>query len=261
VSIRTPHRVCLFCGRTLRLSNEHIIPQWLMDHLGIRDTTISPTVTETASARIVNLRRHPVRAFVAGTVCGTCNNGWMSRLEADVKPILIPLIDDPRRMEALGLHERTTIARWTVKTAAVLNRASAFGSSGNEMSRPVPNGYLTDVMNGRLPSGVAVLGCGYPSSKLLDWLQFGTWMAPSNSIPCGKRTGIGVIKLPWRFGIWCCWLFTIPQMNTVMVSSKKGITFRCGPEIGMSYQSLDSSMIRQHTPVRQFLRDCFGTYF
>jgi hypothetical protein len=118
-----------------------------------------------------------------GTVCTICNNGWMSRLEAEVKPILIPLIDDPRRMEALGLHQRTTIARWAVKTVAVLNRASAFGSSGNEMSRPVPNDHLTDVMNGRLPSGVAVLGCGYPSSKLLDWLQLGTWMAPSNRIP------------------------------------------------------------------------------
>jgi hypothetical protein len=65
MSIRTPQRVCLFCGRTLRLSNEHIVPQWLMDHLCIRDATITPTVTETASARIVNLRRHPVRAFVA----------------------------------------------------------------------------------------------------------------------------------------------------------------------------------------------------
>jgi hypothetical protein len=37
-------------------------------------------------------------------------------------------------------------------------------------------------MNGRFPSGVAVIGCGYPSSKPLDWMQFGTWISPSNSL-------------------------------------------------------------------------------
>ncbi|MER3424998.1 MAG: hypothetical protein C4293_18980 [Nitrospiraceae bacterium] len=27
-----------------------------------------------------------------GNVCATCNNGWMSRLEDDLKPILTPMI-------------------------------------------------------------------------------------------------------------------------------------------------------------------------
>ena len=182
---------CVFCGCTLRSkkarsggkSNEHIIPNWLMDHLGVRDMTITPTVTEVASGRIVDFRQHAVSAFVAGTVCGLCNNGWMSRLEGDAKPVLIPLIEDPHRLEELDLVQRTLIARWTLKTAAMLNRASAYSAPGNPMSRPVPDNHLREIMHGRFPSGVAVVGCGYPSSKTLDWMQFGTWITPSNSTP------------------------------------------------------------------------------
>jgi hypothetical protein len=154
-----------------------------MEHLGVPDMTITPTVTEVASGRIVDLRKHAVSAFVAGTVCGACNNGWMSRLEGDAKPVLKPLIEDPHRLENLNLNQRALIARWTLKTAAMLNRASAYSAPGISMSRPVPDDHLKEIMDGRCPSGVAVVGCGYPSSKPLDWMQFGTWITPSNSIP------------------------------------------------------------------------------
>jgi hypothetical protein len=180
---------CLFCGCSFRSkkatgkTNEHIIPNWLMDYLGVRAMTITPTVTEVASGRIVDFRNHPVSSFVAGTVCGACNNGWMSRLEGDTKPVLIPLIEDPRRLENLDLNHRLLVARWSLKTAAMLNRASAYSAPGNSMSRPVPDDHLREIMNGRCPSGVAVVGCGYSSFKPLDWMQFGTWISPSNSIP------------------------------------------------------------------------------
>jgi hypothetical protein len=181
---------CLFCGCTLYSkktktggkSNEHIIPKWLMEYLGVPNMTITPTVTEVASGRIVDLRKHAVSAFVAGTVCGTCNNGWMSRLEGDTKPVLIPLIEDPRRLENLDQKRRALIARWALKTAAMLNRASAYSAPGNSMSRPVPDDHLRKIMNGGCPSGVVVVGCGYASSKPLDWLQFGTWITPANSV-------------------------------------------------------------------------------
>ena len=195
MSIRSRQRECLFCGETLRSnrhktggkSDEHIIPQWLTDHLGIREMTITPTVMETTSRRIVDKREHAVSSFVAGTVCRTCNTGWMGKLEEAAKPVLIPLIADPHRLVSLKERDRATVSRWTLKTAAMLNRASAYSDTRNAMSRPVPGDHLREVMNGRLPSGVAVLGCGYPSSKPLDWLQFGTWMAPSNSIPLLKE--------------------------------------------------------------------------
>ncbi len=182
---------CLFCGCTLRSkktkavgkSNEHIIPGWLMDYLGVREMAVTPTLTEVASGRIVDIRKHAVSAFVAGTVCGTCNNGWMSDLEGDVKPVLIPLIEDPRRLETLNGKQRVLVARWALKTAAMLNRASSYGTPGRPLSRPVPEDHLREIVHGRFPSGVLVVGCGYAPSKPLDWVQFGTWISPSNSIP------------------------------------------------------------------------------
>ncbi|MGO4879330.1 MAG: hypothetical protein ACLP59_00740 [Bryobacteraceae bacterium] len=48
-------KLCLFCGRSLRSkkaggkSNEYIIPNWLIDYLGIRGMTVTPAVTEVAS--------------------------------------------------------------------------------------------------------------------------------------------------------------------------------------------------------------------
>jgi len=128
------------------------------------------------------VREHAVSAFVAGTVCGVCDNGWMSHLERQAKPVLISLIEDPRRLEQLDIEQRALIAQWTLKTAAMLNRASAYSAPDYPKSRPVPDNHLREIMNGRLPSGVAIVGSGYPSSKPLDWIQFGTWITPSNSI-------------------------------------------------------------------------------
>jgi hypothetical protein len=107
----------------------------------------------------------------------------MSHLEGEAKQVLIPLIEDPHRLWQLDPEQRTLIARWTLKTAAMLNRASAYSDPSNLMSRPVPDDHLGEIMHGRFPSGVAVVGCGYPSSEPLDWMQFGTWITPSNSVP------------------------------------------------------------------------------
>jgi hypothetical protein len=182
---------CLFCGTPLRpkkskkdgKSDEHIIPEWLIDHLGIRKMVITPMRTESASGRILDARQHVLPAFVAGMVCGTCNRGWMSDLEQQSKPILVSLIADPNRLSSLSTDERNTIARWTLKTAAVLNRSSTYGSAADKLARPVPDSHLREVMNGWVPNDVVVVAGGYASSKPFDWLQYATWATPSNSIP------------------------------------------------------------------------------
>lgn len=133
-------KTCLFCGTTLRSkksktggkSDEHIVPGWLMDHLGIRNTIITPMLTESAARRVMHVRQHVVSAFKAGTVCTGCNNGWMSRL-------------------SLTEREQFIVARWTLKTAAVLNRSSTYGNAGDGIARRIPDSHLIDVMEGRIP--------------------------------------------------------------------------------------------------------------
>jgi len=56
--------------------------------------------------------------LVLRCVCQPCNNGWMSRLEAQAKPYLQPLLMGQPR--SLNIVAQATIALWSLKTAMVL---------------------------------------------------------------------------------------------------------------------------------------------
>jgi len=179
-------RKCLFCGRVLHpsrvknkgKSEEHIIPQWLMDHLGIRRLSVSPMRVHAATRRIMDVRQHQPDAMKSGAVCGACNNGWMSDLEVAVRPILIWLMADPHQLTTLTQDEKTIVARWMFKTVAALNRASTYGDPRNKDARSVPNHHLRLIASGQLPQDVVVVGGGYASQRPLDWLQYAMWSAP-----------------------------------------------------------------------------------
>src|SRR5687767_8144021 len=155
-------KTCLFCGTTLQSkksktgakSDEHIIPQWLLDHLGIRDWTITPMRIESTSGRIIDQRQHNMAAFKAGTVCKSCNIGWMNKLERQAQPILTLLIENPKGLQTLSKDERTIVSRWTLKTAAVLNRASTYGNPWDGIARFVPDEHLRALRGGTMPDSV-----------------------------------------------------------------------------------------------------------
>src|SRR5688572_18801841 len=86
-------RICVFCGQQIALgerSREHVIPQWLLDHLGIRKAAITPAHTK-PDGTLVSQRSHTLENLQEGRVCETCNTGWMSTLETEAMPLLIPL--------------------------------------------------------------------------------------------------------------------------------------------------------------------------
>lgn len=106
---------CVFCGSDAPLTLEHVFGQWLsriglpmekalhtaghLNHLG-RSMGVRVPFTQT------------VKSF-----CASCNNGWMSKLEADAQRILTPFIlDKPGRIEAGDLE---AVATWAHKTALV----------------------------------------------------------------------------------------------------------------------------------------------
>jgi hypothetical protein len=68
-------------------------------------------------------RRMVMDSFLAGEVCRTCNNGWMSELEDENRDLLIGLLCNSRKLSELGQEERLSLARWTVKTAIACNSA------------------------------------------------------------------------------------------------------------------------------------------
>ncbi len=51
-------------------------------------------------------------------LCATCNNGWMSMLENEAKPILESILDE--KLKDIDAASQSTLACWAVKTAMVL---------------------------------------------------------------------------------------------------------------------------------------------
>jgi hypothetical protein len=103
---------CLFCENYAN-SKEDTLPLWLLKIIGKNDDMIKaihglPIKIQKGSA-VLRIR----------TVCETCNNGWMSKLEEDTIPVLRPLLLDlsiPRSSE-----EQILLATWAMKTGMVLD--------------------------------------------------------------------------------------------------------------------------------------------
>ncbi len=120
------NKSCLFCGETLQPkggahsanTDEHVFPDWLQEHLGVKGNVVTPMLVQSDNRQIIDMRQHVMGAFVAGSVCYDCNHGWMSTLENEVKHVLTRLVGDPIQLESLTDLERFTLARWTLKTAA-----------------------------------------------------------------------------------------------------------------------------------------------
>ena len=84
---------CLFCERQVKLSDEHILLQWLLKSLGVHESQLGMTHHSTVGLPVSRRGPLPFANFINGRVCADCNNGWMSQLEADMKPQLEALMN------------------------------------------------------------------------------------------------------------------------------------------------------------------------
>ncbi len=189
-------KTCVFCGEALqgkgkgtersRKTDEHITPKWLIEHLAMGEMPITGMRWDVPSRTVIEQHRHGFRSFVSGRVCAGCNNGWMSDLETEAKPILIRLIADPRVLPSLSEAERHTVARWTLKTAVVLNQAS-FGDAANPLDRPIPVEHRKLLASGIISDELIVVGAGCPSGRVSEFLQSASWASPKNTFPLRKE--------------------------------------------------------------------------
>src|ERR1700722_17266728 len=98
--------VCAFCHKpATKWSEEHAIPQWLLDYFGItaQDQTFQGYAK--SGGEVEKKRIHATHRLVEGRVCSSCNNGWMSDLETAAQETLIFLIDQKRPLWGLGPAE------------------------------------------------------------------------------------------------------------------------------------------------------------
>jgi hypothetical protein len=152
-------------------AEEHVVPQWLLDHLEISaQDQLFQGLAGTADNEVTLNRVHASRRFVEGRVCSVCNNTWMSRLETSAKQILIDLIENRRTVSDLTLKENAIVAKWTVKSAYVLANVSIAG-------KPVASEHLWSLSgdNGTIPARVEVLACQTPWDQNISFIQIGYW--------------------------------------------------------------------------------------
>ena len=111
-------RTCIFCGSDRELTREHAWPAWLGDHFNTRFAFRKGfRLTSDQWGQRISDRRVKGLDLTVNRVCAECNNGWMSRLETDARPLLSPLIEGKHR--AIWSDEQAIISTWLVKTAMV----------------------------------------------------------------------------------------------------------------------------------------------
>jgi len=142
---------CIFCGRTQRQTKEHAVPLWFAK---LKPANYSVRVEgEHRNIRKWNFLSDKVELKVRGC-CTRCNSGWMSDLEQEAKPVLLPLVAGAE--VHLPGSAQSVIARWAIKTVMVLEFSSA-SSRGKYYSQTEREALRA----GRLPGSTLVFLAGY----------------------------------------------------------------------------------------------------
>jgi hypothetical protein len=99
-------QACIFCDNSSG-NREHLWPQWVLDR-----KDFGPFRLKRAGAPEVVLNK---TELTVKSVCGKCNNGWMSSLEGIAKPILEQVFDG--KQISLDADQQRIVANWLMKMA------------------------------------------------------------------------------------------------------------------------------------------------
>jgi hypothetical protein len=106
-----PAAKCVFCGET-GVTKSHIWPDWLDAYLPPRAASYLQTIGE-VNTFLPKMRRPALerrvgrgdaRARKPRNTCAQCNSGWMSRIEANAKDAIIPLVQGQAFIGAATSH-------------------------------------------------------------------------------------------------------------------------------------------------------------
>jgi hypothetical protein len=147
----------------------------LLDHLGMRKQRTLPSVLAAGGKEQLVQRDLTYDGFRAGQVCCGCNNGWMSKLEGDVKPIIVKLISGELDPAQMCPEEQLLLERWTAKTAYALSSTSKSFASRIPPSHPMG---LRDITQ-QLPLSLAVFIHQLPAA--LDTWPRPTWLCSASA--------------------------------------------------------------------------------
>ena len=149
----TTARVCIFCGQPAG-SGEHGFPDWLNGVFPAQE--VGPTDVQFGSVTPIENRQNTwstkkIASQRLKAVCGSCNTGWMSHMEGDTKPVLLPMVQGTPT--TLTMLDQLAVAARAVKTAMVLEHTPRSGQRFTEMDR------RTVMRDRRPPAHILVTAC------------------------------------------------------------------------------------------------------
>jgi hypothetical protein len=116
------------------MTKEHAWPQWLGQGEQVEPTQTTRTIgfgrsaddAMTEAPNRVVIKPGSVLTARIREVCADCNNGWMSRLEEEVRPLLQRLWQPsyPFGVTTFSAREAEIVATWAAKTAWVRERVT-----------------------------------------------------------------------------------------------------------------------------------------
>lgn len=109
----------MFCCRSTPLTTEHVLPEWIRK---LVDNGLPGRMNLQRRAQAeprVWLSRD---GLTIKRFCRSCNGGWMSDLESDVRALVGPMVRD--LTVSLGHADQLAVARWGAKTAMVTEGAN-----------------------------------------------------------------------------------------------------------------------------------------
>jgi alpha/beta hydrolase fold len=110
---------CLFCNDKAS-TREDAWPIWLVKRFPL--PIAARMFAERGGNRLGDWPQAKPRLTVKD-LCRSCNNGWMSRLEGEAKPVVECLLDSD--ISVIDTLAQSTLAVWAVKTAMVLEALTA----------------------------------------------------------------------------------------------------------------------------------------
>jgi len=142
---------CAYCNGS-PLTDEHVWAQWVSGELSV----YGGFVTQAEHGPRIRLK-----IDVIAPVCDSCNTGWLSVLENDVKPILAPMLHG-RGSVSLSVDDQRLLATWAVKTALMIDL-----SGGSPI---IPAGFYQEFRLRREPHEAQVVWLGaYSGSQHAIW--------------------------------------------------------------------------------------------
>jgi hypothetical protein len=193
-----PKRVdCFFCGECGVRGREHVFAETWLNELQAGQERMKIERREFDTDALQAARAHTYDSFLCGDICERCNSGWMSSLEAAVKPWIIGIVDkaDLTRLQDSSL--RLTFSRWAVKTACVIDHIGGL----HEIASCVPR-QLTSRADS-VPEHLHVLvgWQPYEDRSLFAFNQRNTWSKyPYESAELQRSPDEGWFKVAFSIG-------------------------------------------------------------